>query len=53
MTRQKSEEGVVAQGRGNTVPTDGAAPGPGAKAFPVKEAEQDMGKITVKHKFLK
>jgi RNA-directed DNA polymerase len=41
-TRQKSEEGVVAQGRGNTVPTAGAVPGAGAKAFPVKEAEQQL-----------
>lgn len=42
MTRQKSEERIVAQGRGNTVPTPGGDSGAGAKAFPVKEAERQL-----------
>jgi len=45
-TRQKSEEGVVAQGRGNTVPTIGGDSDSGAKAFPVKEAERQLDLFT-------
>jgi RNA-directed DNA polymerase len=46
MTRQKSEEGVVAQGRGNTTRTAGSDPGTGAKAFPVEEAAMQLDLFT-------
>jgi group II intron reverse transcriptase/maturase len=42
MTRQKSEDGVVPEGRGNPVPTEPAVRVRGGKAVPVKEAERQQ-----------
>ena len=42
MTRQKSEERIVAQGRGNSAPTHAVEPGAGARAFPVNEEVRQL-----------
>lgn len=42
MARQKSEDGIVPQGRGNSVPTGSGERGQGGKAVPVKEAERQQ-----------
>jgi RNA-directed DNA polymerase len=42
MTRQKSEERIVAKGPGNLAPTHQVEPGAGAKSFPVHEEVRQL-----------